>query len=282
MSLIKNFFGDSGIKGIHKLSSIVKGINALEEGYEQYSDERLKEAVLELKDKSKNGEDLDILLPDMFAFTREAAKRTLHQRHYDVQLMGGIVLHKGNITEMRTGEGKTLSATLAVSLNALLRKGVHVITVNDYLAKRDAVWMGQIFHKLGFTVGCIVHDHSYRYDPMYKGEKADSLDEKRDALGSFKVIGEFLRPVSRKEAYEADITYGTNNEFGFDWLRDNLEMRKESIRQKEHYFAIVDEVDSVLIDEARTPLIISAPDTESSDFYKIPAAALRMRQLQIE
>ena len=206
-------------------------------------------------------------LPRAFALVREAAKRTLNQRHYDVQLIGGIALHQGKVTEMVTGEGKTLAATAPAYFNALAGKGVHVVTVNDYLAKRDAAWMGQIYQALGLSVACIAHESAYIYDPAYKGSQEE--DEERDELGSFKIADAYLRPVSRREAYQADILYGTNHEFGFDYLRDNLAPTAEGQVQRGHYFAIVDEVDSILIDEARTPLIISAPDAESSEFYKV-------------
>src|SRR5687767_11748573 len=172
-------------------------------------------------------------------------------RHFDVQLIGGAVLHKGKIAEMKTGEGKTLVATLPAYLNALEGKGVHIVTVNDYLSRRDAVWMGQIYYALGLSVGVINHESSFIYDPSHAQD-----DKERDELGAFKVAYDFLRPVSRREAYAADITYGTNNEFGFDYLRDNLEYERENLRQREYHYAIVDEIDSILIDEARTPLII--------------------------
>ncbi|MCH7756762.1 preprotein translocase subunit SecA, partial [Patescibacteria group bacterium] len=208
------------------------------------------------------GSTLDDILPEAFAVVREASKRTLGERHFDVQLMGGVILHLGNIAEMRTGEGKTLVATLPVYLNALEGKGVHVVTVNDYLSRRDTVWMGQIYAFLGLSVGVINHDQSFLYD---KGHT--EADKDRDEIGSFKIMYEFLRPCSRREAYEADITYGTNNEFGFDYLRDNIEYDKKNLRQRGFHFAIVDEVDSILIDEARTPLIISAPTQDSEDLY---------------
>lgn len=204
-------------------------------------------------------------LPEAFALVREAAKRTLKQRHFDVQLIGGMVLHEGKIAEMMTGEGKTLVATLPVYLNALAGHGAHVITVNDYLAKRDAIWMGQVYHALGLTVACIVHDSAYRYDPTFDDSE---LDTERDRVGSFRVLEKFLRPISRREAYRADITYGTNHEFGFDYLRDNLVLRLEERVQRGHPYAIIDEVDSILIDEARTPLIIAAPDQQSSEYYR--------------
>ena len=220
--------------------------------------------------KVKEKQDLDKILEEVFALTREASKRTLKQRHYDVQILGGIALHEGKVIEMKTGEGKTLAATLPVTLNALLNKGVHIITVNDYLAKRDAVWMGQIYNYLGLSVACITQEGAFLYDPNYKlsKEEKDQLDQKRDELGSFKVVKEFLRPINRKESYLADILYGTNSEFGFDYLRDNLVYDLEEKVQRGHYFAIIDEVDSVLIDEARTPLIISSPDEEAGKLYQ--------------
>ncbi len=198
---------------------------------------------------------------------RETGKRTLGQRHFDCQLIGGIILHEGKITEMKTGEGKTLAATLPLYLNALEGKGCHLVTVNDYLARRDAVWMGQIYYALGMTVGCLNHEQSFSYDPEYK-KPAEEKEKTRDELGGFLVVEDFLRPCSRKEAYLADITYGTNNEFGFDYLRNNMVYDLSQKIQRDFYYSIVDEVDSILIDEARTPLIISAPDTESSNWYQ--------------
>ena len=264
--MLGKIFGGRQEREIKRLKPIVGEINTLEKEYEALSLGALREKTLALKVKYQKSEKSTGLLPEMFALTREAAKRTLHQRHFDVQLLGGMALHEGNIVEMRTGEGKTLAATLAVSLEALAGKGAHVVTVNDYLARRDTVWMGQIYHALGLSVGCITHDASYLYDPEHK--QGQMLDEERDILGSFKIVEEFLKPCSRREAYAADITYGTNNEFGFDWLRDNLEVDKTSLRQRGHNFVIIDEVDSILIDEARTPLIISAPDAESEDLYQ--------------
>ena len=260
MSIISKIFGDSNKNYLGKTRSLVEKINSLEPKFENFSVEQLKEKSLELR-KSEN---LDDILPEAFALVREAAKRTLNQRHFDVQLIGGIVLHQGKIAEMKTGEGKTLTSTLPVYLNALSRKGVHIITVNDYLAKRDTVWMGQIYHLLGLSIGCIVHESAFLYDPDYQNK---DQDEERDLLGNFKVIESYLRPCQRKEAYLADITYGTNNEFGFDYLRDNMAYDFNNFFQREFNFAIIDEVDSILIDEARTPLIISAPDTESSKMY---------------
>lgn len=245
-------------------------INQLEKEIENLKSEEFPEKINQLRLKVKEKQDLDKILEEVFALTREASKRTLKQRHYDVQILGGIALHEGKVIEMKTGEGKTLAATLPVTLNALLNKGVHIITVNDYLAKRDAVWMGQIYNYLGLSVACITQEGAFLYDPNYKlsQEEKDQLDQKRDELGSFKVVKEFLRPINRKESYLADILYGTNSEFGFDYLRDNLVYDLEEKVQRGHYFAIIDEVDSVLIDEARTPLIISSPDEEAGKLYQ--------------
>ena len=262
---MSSIFGDANARYIKSLQPIVDRINELEKDFEKLSDTQLKEKTTEFKKRLSEGESLDDLLPEAFAAVREASKRTLGQRHFDVQLMGGITLHRGNISEMKTGEGKTLVATLPVYLNALTGKGVHVVTVNDYLSRRDAVWMGQIHNALGLTVGCIGHESSYLYDASHTDKKED---KERDTEGSFKVVHEFLRPVGRREAYLADITYGTNNEYGFDYLRDNMAYEESQMSQAMgHHFAIVDEVDSILIDEARTPLIISAPDEDSGKLY---------------
>lgn len=262
MSVLEKVFGDTPEKKLKKLRPLVEQINALESDISVLSDEDLKGKTAEFRSRLEKGEVLDELLPEAYACVREAAKRTLNQRHYDVQILGGIILHKGGIAEMRTGEGKTLVATLPTYLNALPGKGAHVVTVNDYLSRRDAVWMGQVYHALGLTVAVLNHDSSYIYDPGHK-----DVDEERDELGSFKVFHEFLRPAERHEAYMADITYGTNNEFGFDYLRDNIAYTKDKIVQRPHAFAIVDEVDSILIDEARTPLIISAQAQSAGDLY---------------
>lgn len=262
MSIFSKIFGSESEKTLKEIAPIVAKINALESGISSLSDSELKAKTAEFKERLSKGETLDDILPEAFAVVREASKRCRDQRHYDVQLVGGIVLHKKGISEMRTGEGKTLVATLPAYLNSLTGLGVHVVTVNDYLSKRDAVWMGEIYSFLGVSVGIINHEESFLYDPTHA-----ELDEKRDEVGSFKVVNEFLRPDTRREAYLADITYGTNNEFGFDYLRDNLEYEEGKLRQREHNFAIVDEVDSILIDEARTPLIISAPTSESDDLY---------------
>ncbi|PIR01981.1 MAG: preprotein translocase subunit SecA [Candidatus Nealsonbacteria bacterium CG11_big_fil_rev_8_21_14_0_20_37_68] len=266
--MITKIFGDANEKYLKKIQPLVEKINSLELEFESFSDERLKEKTGELKEKLKKGEEtLDDILPEAFASVREAAKRTLKQRHFDVQLIGGIVLHQGKIAEMKTGEGKTLAATLPFYLNALEGKGCHLVTVNDYLARRDTVWMGQIYHALGLSVGCVNHEQSFLYDPDFK-KPPDQIEKMRDELGGFYVVEDFLRPCSRKEAYLADITYGTNNEFGFDYLKDNMIYDLKDVSQREPNFAIIDEVDSILIDEARTPLIISAPDTESSKMYE--------------
>ncbi|MBI2594943.1 MAG: preprotein translocase subunit SecA [Candidatus Colwellbacteria bacterium] len=252
-------------------SEIAK-INELEEKISKLSDTELREESLKIKRETEDGENLNDLLPQAFALVRETAKRTLHQRHFDVQLWGGVVLHQGAIAEMATGEGKTLAATAPAYLNALSGHGVHIITVNDYLAKRDTVWMGQIYHFLGLKTACLVHDGALIYDPSHLAPKDD---ETRDTTGGFLVQEDFLRPITRREAYEADITYGTNHEFGFDYLRDNMVYHPRDQVQREPHYAIIDEVDSILIDEARTPLIISTPDAGSSDYYKLFAGAVR-------
>jgi len=252
-------------------------INTLEEEIASLSDAALKEESLKLREGIKAGESTDDLMVRAFALVRDAAKRKSGQRHYDAQLWGGIVMHQSGIAEMMTGEGKTLAATAPVYLNALSGKGAHVVTVNDYLAKRDTAWMGQIYDALGLSVACLVHDAAYMYDPEWKltEEERSEVDKERDLKGSFEVKEELLRPVDRKEAYAADITYGTNHEFGFDYLRDNLRRSKGEQVQRPLNFAVVDEVDSILIDEARTPLIISFPDKGSSEYYKVFAQAVR-------
>ena len=271
--MLRAIFGRSDEK---KADRAVKEINKLEPKLEAFSDFELKEKSLELKKQTEEGKSLDDLLPEAFALVREAAKRTLKQRHFDTQLTAGYYIHQGTIVEMMTGEGKTLSSTCPVYLNALSGEGVHMITVNDYLARRDCVWMGQIYHALGLSVSCLVHEGAFIYDPDFSGteEEKKETDEKRDIVGAFKVEQKYLRPVSRKQGYAADITYGTNTEFGFDYLRDNLAPTPAMQSQRKHNFAVIDEVDSILIDEARTPLIISAPDQSSSDYYKIMARAV--------
>jgi preprotein translocase subunit SecA len=252
--ILKRVLGDPQAKTIKRLKKRVVEVNALGDKYKKLSDKQLKEQTDKLKNRLKK-ESLDAILPDAFAIVREAATRTLGQRHFDVQLIGGMVLHEGNVAEMKTGEGKTLVATLAVYLNALTEKGVHVVTVNDYLAQRDAGWMAQVYNFLGMSTGVIIPDESYIYDPTYTNK--DHADER------FR----HLRPATRQDAYNADITYGTNNEFGFDYLRDNMVREVDQLRQRELHYAIVDEVDSILIDEARTPLIISAPAATSGNAY---------------
>ena len=245
-------FGGSNEGVIKKLMPTVEQINALESEFEGLSDMQLLEKTDDFRDRLDKGESLDDLLPEAFAAVREAAKRTLGQRHFDVQLVGGIVLHQGKIAEMRTGEGKTLVATLPVYLNSLTGRGVHVVTVNDYLARRDAQWMGAIYHHLGVSIGTLQHEAAHVYDPV-NGEQEGSMAK--------------LRPVTRREAYAAEITYGTNNEFGFDYLRDNMVLELPQRVQRELHYAIVDEVDNILIDEARTPLIISGPAEQSPKEY---------------
>ncbi|MES2437237.1 MAG: preprotein translocase subunit SecA [Patescibacteria group bacterium] len=260
---LKTLFGDENTRAVKPLMPIVEKINGLEETIKALTDEVLKAKTGEFKDRLAKGESLDDILPEAFAVVREASRRTLGQRHFDVQLIGGMLLHKKTIAEMKTGEGKTLVATLPTYLNALTGKGVHIVTVNDYLSRRDAVWMGQIHAFLGLSVGVINHDSSFLYDATQK----ETPEE--EAVASFKIAYEFLRPSTRHEAYMADITYGTNNEFGFDYLRDNIEYDVKNLRQREFNYAIVDEIDSILIDEARTPLIISAPTVESENLYAV-------------
>src|SRR3954454_919912 len=234
---LAKIFGTKHERDMKALRPTVAAINGWEPKLQSLSDEELSAKTVEFRERLANGETLDDILPEAFAVVRETGKRVLGMRHYDVQLIGGITLHRGKIAEMKTGEGKTLVATLPTYLNALPGKGVHIVTVNDYLARRDAEWMGRIYKFLGLTVGIIVHD----------------LDDEE-----------------RRASYASDITYGTNNEFGFDYLRDNMKFRIDDCVQREPNFAIVDEVDSILIDEARTPLIISGPSEESTDkYYKI-------------
>ena len=252
VSLLSKVLGDSSEKILKKLRPISDSINGREASISRLNDGDLRDKTQEFKERLRGKETLDDLLPEAFAVVREAARRYLGQRHYDVQLIGGMVLHQGHIAEMKTGEGKTLVATLPVYLNALSGNGVHVVTVNDYLARRDPVWMGPIYHGLGISVGCLQHDSSHIFDP-----------EEPESPGGLKC----LRQVTRAEAYRADITYGTNNEFGFDYLRDNMSTNISLRVQRELSYAIVDEVDNILIDEARTPLIISGPAEE-------PVAAL--------
>lgn len=267
MGFWDKIFGDPNEKIIKSLQPIIDKINSLEDGFKKKTDEELKNFSLEMKERlgvlgtnkdfdfKKQQEKLNEILPEAFAAVREASSRILGQRHYDVQLVGGIVLHRGQIAEMKTGEGKTLVATLPLYLNALLGKGVHLVTVNDYLSRVGAGWMAPVYHALGLTTGVIVHDTAFVYDPSVSDE-----NEFDSRLKPF-------RKVSRKEAYNCDITYGTNNEFGFDYLKDNMVSDLSRMVQRDFYYAIVDEIDSILIDEARTPLIISAPAEDSNDKY---------------
>ncbi len=253
---LTKIFGDPQKRIIKRLQKRVEEVNALSDKYKKMSKKELREQTAVLKKRlTKKGVTLDTILPDAFAVVREMADRVIGERHYDVQLIGSMVLHEGNVAELKTGEGKTLMSTLAAYLNALEGKGVHIVTVNDYLAQRDAGWMGQIYEALGISTGVIINEASFVYDSKYDNEHHSDPRMKK------------LRPVSRKEAYQADITYGTNNEFGFDYLRDNMVNEIDLVRQRELHFAIVDEVDSILIDEARTPLIISAPAAENPDSY---------------
>ncbi len=272
MSVYTKIFGDPNDKSIKKLRPIAESVNSLEAAFEKLSNEQIQAKTSEFKVRLEKGDTLDDILPEAFATVREAGKRLMGMRHYDVQLMGGAVLHQGNIAEMRTGEGKTLTATLPVYLNALAGKGVHVVTVNDYLAKRDAVWMAEIYDFLGLSVAIIQNQRvTYIYDASVTGTEAGGeKDEARDETGSFLVEEAFLRPASRKEAYACDIVYGTNNEFGFDYLRDNMVQNLNDMVMRpgsEMPYCIIDEVDSILIDEARTPLIISAPAEKATDQY---------------
>jgi len=261
--VIKRVLGDPQVKTIKRMRKRVRDINALAEKYQKLTDKQLQAQTKQLKERLSGKETLDKILPDAFAVVREASQRTLGMRHFDVQLIGGMVLHEGKVAEMKTGEGKTLVATAPVYLNALTGKGVHVVTVNDYLAQRDAGWMAQVYHFLGLSTGVIIADESYLYDPSFENKEHDDPRFRN------------LRPCTRQEAYRADITYGTNNEYGFDYLRDNMVMEVSQLRQRELNFAIVDEVDSILIDEARTPLIISAPSVTSGNAYAQFAKVVR-------
>ena len=262
-AFVKRVVGaDPQAKTLKRMRKRVEQINSLEQKYEKLTDKQLRAKTDEFK-KELEKKTLNDILPDAFAVAREAAKRTIGQRHFDVQLIGGMVLHEGSIAEMRTGEGKTLVATLPLYLNALEGKGAHLVTVNDYLAQLHAGWMGQVYHALGLSTGVIIPDASFVYDEEFINEEHE--DER------FR----HLKPCTRKEAYAADITYGTNNEFGFDYLRDNMVSDQDGLRQRALHYAIVDEVDSILVDEARTPLIISAPSTNSGTSYALFAQVAR-------
>ncbi len=264
MSIFTKLFGNANETYVKNLQPIIEKINSFEPELQKLSDAELKNKTKEFKDQLSQGQTLDDLLPEAFATVREASRRALNQRHFDVQLIGGMVLHQGKVAEMRTGEGKTLSATLPAYLNALEGKGVHIVTVNDYLAKRDMVWMGQIYGALGLSTGCVTGESGYVYDASFVNIPED---KERDLVGGFKVVQDFLKPSTKKEAYDADITYGTNNEFGFDYLRDNMVYDLGQQAQRGHHYVIVDEVDSVLIDEARVPLIISGQAEDASQKY---------------
>lgn len=264
-TFIQSILGDVSVTFIKKAKKIVAEVAAKEEVYQKYSQEELREKVAGMRAHLVEGGAGDAIVADAFAIVREVALRTLGLRHYDVQIIGGYAMYKGMIAEMRTGEGKTLVATLPVFLRALEGKGVHVVTVNDYLAKRDMVLMGQIYAYLGLSVSVITNQNaSHMYDTTQATAKDDLV---RDTSGDVHIVQDFLRPCSRREAYQADITYGTNNEFGFDYLRDNLATTKEQVVQREHFFSVVDEIDSILIDEARTPLIISSSTKENQALY---------------
>src|SRR5579884_3143317 len=255
MKLLNLLLGDPNEKEIKKLMPLVEAIGALEPELQALTDEELRGKTDEFRARLDAGETLDDLLVEAFAVVREASRRYTGRRHFDVQLMGGIVLHRGQIAEMKTGEGKTLVATLPLYLNALAGGGVHLVTVNDYLAKRDPQYMGpgQIFTRLGLTVGVLQHESAF----LVSQEKVSDVPN-----------AEYLVECKRREAYEADVLYGTNHEFGFDYLRDNMARSLDDCVQRELYFAIVDEVDNILIDEARTPLIISGPAEENERIYR--------------
>lgn len=269
-NILQTLFGDPSTKYLKTIEAKVEAINALEPALQALTNEHLKAKTAEFRARLAAGETEDDLLVEAYAVVRETARRVLGQRHFDVQLLGGITLHTGKIAEMRTGEGKTLVATLPAYLNALSGRGVHIVTVNDYLARRDATWMGQVYAFHGLSVGVLNNQSSYLYDATAN----QSADQVRDERGSFLIVYDFLRPCLRKEVYSADILYGTNNEYGFDYLRDNLVYEASEAVQRvvagkpDYNFAIIDEVDSILIDEARTPLIISAPSGETENLYQ--------------
>ncbi len=273
---LNKVFGDDSSRFLKYANPIVAQINELEPAMIALSDADFPVKTKELKDRIATGASLDEIIPEAFALVREASKRMRQERHFDVQLIGGLALCKGKIAEMRTGEGKTLVATLAAYTNALFGKGVHVVTVNDYLARRDAEQMGQVYHFLGMTTGILNNlGKSYLYNPII-----ENPDPQTDDAQEYHVFEKFLKPCSRKEAYMADITYGTNSEYGFDYLRDNTQVDIKNVVQREHFFALVDEVDSILIDEARVPLILSGPAEDASETYK--TCARIAQQLQLE
>lgn len=273
---LNKVFGDDSSRFLKYANPIVAQINELEPAMIALSDADFPIKTKELQDRIAAGASLDEIIPEAFALVREASKRMRQERHFDVQLIGGLALCKGKIAEMRTGEGKTLVATLAAYTNALFGQGVHVVTVNDYLARRDAEQMGQVYHFLGMTTGILNNlGKSYLYNPVI-----ENPDPKTDDAQEYHVFEKFLKPCSRKEAYMADITYGTNSEYGFDYLRDNTQVDIKNVVQRERFFALVDEVDSILIDEARVPLILSGPAEDASETYK--TCARIAQQLQLE
>ncbi len=263
-SILKFLTGDRTAAFLRKAQKIVNAVNALESQMEHIDSADFPAKTQEFRDRYASGESLESILPEAFALCREASKRALNMRHFDVQIIGGYALHSGNLAEMRTGEGKTLVATLPAYLNAITSAGVHVVTVNDYLATRDAQWMGPLYSMLGMRVG-IINDNfiSYEFDPNHKDEESKLIE-----TGDYQILHSFLRPVSKTEAYACDITYGTNSQFGFDYLRDNTVQFATQLSQRGHAYAIVDEVDSILIDEARVPLILSTSSDEASSTYK--------------
>lgn len=275
---LDTLFGDDSSRFLKTAGPIVKKINSLEESVSSLADDQFPVKTQELKDRVSNGATLDDIIPEAFALVREAGKRTRNERHFDVQLIGGLALCHGKVAEMRTGEGKTLVATLAAYTNALFGKGVHVVTVNDYLARRDAELMGQVYLFLGMTVGILNNNNkSFVYNP-----NPENPDSKTDQEQEYKVFDQFLKPVSKKEAYACDITYGTNSEFGFDYLRDNTQTEIANVSQRGRFFALVDEVDSILIDEARVPLILSGPAEDASETYMTCANIARQLEQDID
>ncbi|MDD2657963.1 MAG: preprotein translocase subunit SecA, partial [Candidatus Pacebacteria bacterium] len=270
LGLTRFFAKNQSAAFLKAAAPVVAAVNALSEGLVGLSDETLRTRLAEVKARAlAAGATSEDDLPLVFALVREAALRTRRERHFDVQLIGGLALAQGKIAEMRTGEGKTLVATLPATFHALAGKGVQIVTVNDYLARRDTTWMGQVYDFLGLTVGVVTSAGAFRYDASHVSKEGDA---ERDIEGSFKVLYDYLRPVSKKEAYQADITYVTNNELGFDYLRDNTAYDANQIVERGHHYAIIDEVDSILIDEARTPLIISGPAGDSQLLYERFAA----------
>src|SRR5574341_1306101 len=251
-AILKKIFGTKHERDVKRMMPTVQAINALEPPLQALDADGLRAKSDEFRKRLQDGAPVDDLLSEAFAVCREAARRAVRMRHFDVQLIGGMVLHQGKIAEMATGEGKTLVATLPAYLNGLTGRGVHIVTVNDYLAKRDAQWMGPIYHALGLTVGVLQHEASYLFDPTVRASDMRMAN---------------LRPCTRQEAYRADVAYGTNSEFGFDYLRDNMKFSAAEFVQRDLHYAIVDEVDNILIDEARTPLIISGPAEESTELY---------------